>query len=256
MHQLAALLFQLEIHMHKGGLRDIERVTQHEDPPIRPGFPRFPARVSLFSHHAYTDHEIFPEGVADVVGYWAEDRILGGVAVFDRPAEGNTPLQPPNVYFYSCRNRVTLRYYQLRDEQQQSMVDFFLAEDPHKATCPLPMLADANNRVRVDAHVAVLRRRIYRDVWERRPPTAENVRWCEGRPKDEIDHPENREILLNINRRLGASPLPSVSRPRVESPSRCQSPGQNSGQTERGGKKNSGNDGKTRGRSPPNGKKQ
>src|SRR5690606_28522624 len=106
---------------------------------------------------------VYPESVADVVGYWAEDRILGGVAVFDRPAEERTPQQPPNVYLNACRDRVTYRYFQLRDEQQQAMVDFLLAEDTtgNRAQSPLPIIGDLSNRVRVDAHRAIMHRRIY-----------------------------------------------------------------------------------------------
>lgn len=39
---------------------------------------------TLFCHKWYRDHDQYPEGVADSVGYWAEARILGGVVLFDR----------------------------------------------------------------------------------------------------------------------------------------------------------------------------
>lgn len=39
---------------------------------------------SLFFHKQYRDYDQYPDGVADIVGYWAEARILGGVVLFDR----------------------------------------------------------------------------------------------------------------------------------------------------------------------------
>ncbi|KAL2200150.1 hypothetical protein P885DRAFT_73983 [Corynascus similis CBS 632.67] len=39
---------------------------------------------TLFKHPWYKDYDQYPRGVADMVGYWAETRILGGVVLFDR----------------------------------------------------------------------------------------------------------------------------------------------------------------------------
>lgn len=69
MHQLAALLFQLEIKMHHSGFKDIEQVTRHKDPPLHPDIPPIRARVSLFNHRTYLSDDLYPEGVADVVRY-------------------------------------------------------------------------------------------------------------------------------------------------------------------------------------------
>lgn len=43
---------------------------------------------TLFCHGEYLDHQQYPHGLANVAGYWAEDRILGGIAVFDRGKSG------------------------------------------------------------------------------------------------------------------------------------------------------------------------
>lgn len=43
-----------------------------------------------FRNKHYRDAEQYPDGDADVAGYWAETKILGGVAVFDR---GQTDLE-------------------------------------------------------------------------------------------------------------------------------------------------------------------
>jgi hypothetical protein len=212
MHQLGALLFKLDACMHQGGRQDVERVDQYQEPPLEPGLYVPRPRVTLFSHHGYLAHDVYPEGVADVVGYWAEDRILGGVAVFDRAAEERAPQEPPNVYFNACREHVTYRYFQLRDEQQQAMVDFLLAEDASRAQSPLPIIGDLNNRVRVDAHKAILHRRIYRDIWERVPPTPEQASFLDRRPQNGFDYPEHRDLLKSVNRTLGIQPPPRESR--------------------------------------------
>jgi hypothetical protein len=44
---------------------------------------------TLFAHGSYVDHEQCPEGVADMAGYWAGDRIFGGVILFNRVESEN-----------------------------------------------------------------------------------------------------------------------------------------------------------------------
>lgn len=39
---------------------------------------------AAFFQRAYQWAENYPRGVSDVVGYWAEGKIFGGVLVFDR----------------------------------------------------------------------------------------------------------------------------------------------------------------------------
>lgn len=41
-----------------------------------------------FSHPKYLNYRTYPRGAADLVGYWAELRIFGGVVVFEH---GNPP---------------------------------------------------------------------------------------------------------------------------------------------------------------------
>lgn len=51
-------------------------------------YPSPPPYASLFAHTEYTFHEMYPYGVADMAGYWAEDQIFGGVVLFDRGKTG------------------------------------------------------------------------------------------------------------------------------------------------------------------------
>ncbi|KAH6845752.1 hypothetical protein B0I37DRAFT_435180 [Chaetomium sp. MPI-CAGE-AT-0009] len=133
----------------------------------------------------------YPAGTADIVGYWAENIIMGGVVVFDRSqvwANGYTP--EPRVYLHSDRNGVTIRVWQLLGEQQEALVNFLLSI----GTCPFPLRASDRNLTRFDPDKATLNK-VYRDVWERSPP-----RQVRGRGggfmecvQSELDYPRVRE---------------------------------------------------------------
>lgn len=91
-HQIAVTIFELE-DMHQG---DIASVTSWEKPrrPIYWEDPQgrtkevklayFPPAASLFVSGRYQYYEQYPSGIADMAAYWAEDRIFGGVVLFDR----------------------------------------------------------------------------------------------------------------------------------------------------------------------------
>ncbi|KAK3899210.1 hypothetical protein C8A05DRAFT_46661 [Staphylotrichum tortipilum] len=210
-HQLAALLFNLGVYMHTGGPEDVERVTQYQGPPLAPGLAVCIPEVTLFNHHGYLDDDIYPEGAADVAGYWAED------------PEERAPIDPPNAWFNSSRRMVTNRYYQLLDHLQDAMVDFFLAEDPARVPCPLPVLGDKSNGVRVDFWDAILHRFICRDPWECKPPSEATVEFWARRPQNELDYPEHRAVLDAVTARfgdgLGMSPNEKEGGSHVEVPS-------------------------------------
>lgn len=52
-------------------------------------------RPTDFMHGDYRDLEQYPKGVADVVGYWAECHLFGGVVVFDRGESGTDVSKVP-----------------------------------------------------------------------------------------------------------------------------------------------------------------
>ncbi|KAF5592795.1 hypothetical protein FPCIR_5478 [Fusarium pseudocircinatum] len=194
LHQIAVWLHKLEPHLHQG---DIDAVTYWEM-PLSDTMARFSPGPTLFSHHDYLDDDIYPEGVADMVGYWAEDCILGGVTVFDRRPE--IPDDIPNIYFHPCRKSQTIRVYQLQDEQQQALFDFLLrrSRDYYHRLCQFL----ATSRIA--------------DIWERRPLTIIEMRIFDRRPKDEPDYPEVGDMIRRINAQ-GGIPLPQP-RPRSLSP--------------------------------------
>jgi hypothetical protein len=76
-HDTAVLLYKLA----DGG------VGSHAEkpPPLLnyAGVP-LPSKPTDFYHTEYLAWEQYPEGVADMVGYWAEFELFGGVVVFDR----------------------------------------------------------------------------------------------------------------------------------------------------------------------------
>lgn len=147
--------------------------------------------------------------------------------VFDRTAEvdefGNQVEDPPNVYFHPCRSGVTERVTQLRDGQQQALVDFLLAKHDSStsvtgktaSTCPLPILVDKKNTVRVNPELAITLRGIFRDLWERVPLTEDEMDRLVRRPQQAIDYPEAQELSISINQRL-AIPMPEKMRKRLE----------------------------------------
>jgi hypothetical protein len=204
------MLFKANHRLHQG---DIDAVTNWRLPVVGDMLD-IPPGPTLFSHHAYLDDDVYPEGVADMVGYWAEDRILGGVVVFERrPTDMN---QIPNIYFHPCRKGQTIRVYQLRDEQQQALFDFLLQDEDTSLPSPLPILGDKQNRVRVDAPRALTHHNIYRDIWERKPLDIFEMRIFDRRPQNELDYPEIGEMIRHVNAQLGI-PLPRP-RPRSLSP--------------------------------------
>ncbi|OAA57648.1 hypothetical protein SPI_07307 [Niveomyces insectorum RCEF 264] len=164
---------------------DAERLLKYS---YRNGYP-----PTFFIHPWYKAYDQYPNGVADGVGYWAEDRILGGVVLFDRrgPEAPDTiyeasqlteavylPKQSDALYFHSNAWDVTYRIYRLRDEQKQQLVQFLLSSagastplpqtSSSSSSCPLPIRGDENNRVRIDPEEPIRMTGIYRDAWERR----------------------------------------------------------------------------------------
>lgn len=160
-HQIAVILFQLDTSLHKD-----DGITNWQAPKSDEFYwelwPNGPL-PTLFQHPWYIDYEQYPNGAADMAGYWAESRILGGVVLFDR----RMPDSDPNaVYFISDRYNVTYRIYELLPDQRQLLIDFLTADTPPLGN-PLPILGDDKNRNRVDPEEPIEETGIYRDIWER-----------------------------------------------------------------------------------------
>jgi len=212
-HAIASLLFELDESRHKGtaltgepppSSDDEDDVEEDEDDDDDDGagsdssvpssssdghrikaLPPFPTPFTLSQ---YSDPAQYPDGVAALPGYWAEDQVFGGVVLFDR-TEGSPSA---TVWFHSFRDTVTRRIYALTEPQQAALVGF-LQGGAGDGGCPLPILADATNRERVDADIAIPERNIFRDRWERKITVASYEEYVERHERDvltAVDYPE------------------------------------------------------------------
>lgn len=79
-HRIAVLLYQLgSMHKDKGLPVEENRLCfTGRNEAYRRYYP------TPFCLHEYADPEQYPDGVADITGYWAENWIFGGVVVFSR----------------------------------------------------------------------------------------------------------------------------------------------------------------------------
>ncbi|KAI0892707.1 hypothetical protein F4806DRAFT_478902 [Annulohypoxylon nitens] len=163
-HQIAVILFQLDTGLHKD-----DGITEWKPPEDDVIFwrllPNGPL-PTLFYHEWYKDYEQYPEGIADMVGYWAESRIFGGVVLFDRGALDREP-DTDAVFLHADRHEVTYRIYRLLESQKQQLLDFLLSDAPGPS--PLPILASNDNTRRVDPEEDIQDTGVYRDIWERKP---------------------------------------------------------------------------------------
>ncbi|KAK7993256.1 hypothetical protein PG989_006637 [Apiospora arundinis] len=176
LHQIAVVIYRLDEGLHKNdGVHDwkppeSDKVfwNNHPDGPL----------PTLFQHAWYLAYDQYPNGVADMAGYWAESRILGGVVLFDRRDPAKYPEADPNaIYLHPDRYDASYRIVQLLPEQRQALLDFLTGED--QPTTPLlPIIVDRSNIYRVDPEEPMRETGIYRDLWERKdfPPEAGDSR--------------------------------------------------------------------------------
>ncbi|KAK4099869.1 hypothetical protein N658DRAFT_487252 [Parathielavia hyrcaniae] len=154
-HQIAAILFDLNMSVHKD-----DGITEWAPPKSNRWywavFPDGPL-PTLFHHRWYDDYDQYPRGVSDMVGDWAEARILGGVVLFERRDPDTQPKADPDaIYFHSDR------------ENRKALLDFLLDDDNDSPSAiPLPILPRPDNRIRVNPEEPILTTGIYRDPWER-----------------------------------------------------------------------------------------
>ncbi|KAF9773639.1 hypothetical protein IL306_008521, partial [Fusarium sp. DS 682] len=163
-HQIAVILFNLDESLHKN-----DGVTEWAPPKSdkiwwshNPNGPK----PTMFFHHWYLSHYRYPNGISDVVGYWAESRILGGVVLFDRrpPAPG-FDVDQNAIYLHPDREDVTYRICRLTNEQKLQLLNFLTSKDP--APNPLPILPDEKNDYRIDPEESPETTGVYRDIWDR-----------------------------------------------------------------------------------------
>ncbi|KAF5988007.1 hypothetical protein FBULB1_1648 [Fusarium bulbicola] len=157
-HQIAIILFSLEEGLHKNdGV--IEWAPPKSDKTWWAHCPDG-HEPTMFFHPWYLSYQRYPNGVADMVGYWAESRILGGVVLFDRSG-----VDQDAVYIHPDREDVTYRICRLTSEQKLQLLKFLTVEEPGQN--PLPILPDEKNDFRIDPEESPEETGIYRDIWDR-----------------------------------------------------------------------------------------
>lgn len=92
---LAVLCHGLAVHLYQsydGGFHKPEPpdpIIWHDE--LFPNMPPPPPRKALpaeLYHSSYGFWQQYPNGIADIVGYWVEYRLFGGVVLFDRGETG------------------------------------------------------------------------------------------------------------------------------------------------------------------------
>lgn len=98
-HSIAVQLFNADTGLHKDAVWPSDETYRKNNLG-----PRWPTPFSLFDYALWDQ---YPDGPADAAGYWAENRIFGGVVLFGRGDDG------AGVCFHVAslaEKRFTLRY--------------------------------------------------------------------------------------------------------------------------------------------------
>ncbi|KAK1766304.1 hypothetical protein QBC33DRAFT_579124 [Phialemonium atrogriseum] len=171
-HQIGASLFKLDGGGHRHEVHNswLAKARQEEETGTKRRLYHPPP--AAFFHRFYERHEQYPMGVADVVGYWSEGRIFGGVVVFDR---GESEQECKDMWIHGILAKGPRTLYPPTKEQFEALVAFLLADlsSGLHVDCPLPIHGTRLNRPRWDPWLS-MRFHIFRDRYERvipaRPP--------------------------------------------------------------------------------------
>ncbi|PYI00330.1 hypothetical protein BO78DRAFT_434501 [Aspergillus sclerotiicarbonarius CBS 121057] len=144
-----------------------------------------PIPTHLYHTH-FVDHDQYPMGVADVVGYWAEYHILGGVVLFDRRGSES---EMREVFFHPDAQ---ITVFQLSEAQIDQFVAFGPPHGP-SITCPFPMKAE-RDALRMDANDP-FDRHIFRNRYERRRPVV--IPWITRPPRRQAE--DYLQLLENLD---------------------------------------------------------
>ncbi|RAQ73506.1 hypothetical protein COH20_005048 [Aspergillus flavus] len=167
------------------------------DPDAWPNRNRVPhpRESTWFYHSDYLDYDQYPLGVPDVVGYWAEKQVFGGVVLFDRGEIGNECrdafIHPDDEY----------RIFKLSDDQLEQFASLGAKTGPtdqnNDSVSPIPFQAERYTR-RIEPEEA-MERHIYRHLYERRPKAEDNGRTQHKRRRLE-DYPEFGDLLHRLGK--------------------------------------------------------
>ena len=72
-HQLAAQVFRVQLNLHQGDVDSIVFWVCPKPSNWEGEWHASAPRPTIFNHPGFHDEDIYPEGVNDMLGYWAED---------------------------------------------------------------------------------------------------------------------------------------------------------------------------------------
>ncbi|RFU30809.1 hypothetical protein B7463_g5549, partial [Scytalidium lignicola] len=148
-------------------------------------------RPTDFMHEDYTAWQQYPQGISDMVGYWAEYHLFGGVVLFDR---GESGVECKRALLHPVgRSRI----FQLTESQilQFSKYVKQFADSPDGANIPTPFPFQAEKYAyRVDPFDS-MSLNIFRNKYERIIPQDRQAR-CVQRL---ADFPDLADVLVQIN---------------------------------------------------------
>jgi hypothetical protein len=100
-HDIAVYIYQMDGGVHKHAEHEAWRDNKLQTLPENDlmGRNTLPP-PTLFWTGAYMDWPQYPNGLADMAGYWAEMRIFGGIVLFDRGESENEVC--PGTLQYMC----------------------------------------------------------------------------------------------------------------------------------------------------------
>lgn len=171
-HDIAVYLYQLDDGVHKqaewADWRDEKLASLAEDAPVRERNKCGPP--TPFYANGYLKPDRFYNGLADVVGYWAEMRIFGGAVLFDR---GETEDQCNGIYIHRTAAPKTLA--PPTEKQFHDLITFLISPSSDSTTrCPLPIEVTVENKWRWDPYDGMTEHHIFKfrqEIPEDRPRT-------------------------------------------------------------------------------------
>ncbi|KAI0521166.1 hypothetical protein F5B22DRAFT_597948 [Xylaria bambusicola] len=169
-HQIAAFLYGLDEENEHRKAYEVWAVEQHRLKAAGDERYRFYEEAeppTAFYHRSYRDHEQYPRAVADLVGYWAESKIFGGVVLFDR---GESETECKEIWIDPANLPGPRTMYPPTADQLDKLIQFLLSSSCATVECPLPIMASKLNRPRYYRYHATKYFHIFRDKYDSRLP--------------------------------------------------------------------------------------
>ncbi|KAL8372204.1 hypothetical protein RB595_001817 [Gaeumannomyces hyphopodioides] len=176
-HSIAVRLFEMDDGVHKRKVHMDWFTSEMQIQVLSQRFYSVPLPETPFIHRSYTAVDQYHDGEADMVGYWAECIIFGGVVVFNR---GKSDSECNAVYFHDGRREGPMTLYPPTDDQLSAFLAFLKSPQPPPGQGPLPILASDLNRYRWDPFYAMRDHHIFRDRYERYNTEGHKSTWRWG----------------------------------------------------------------------------